>query len=167
VVGYLRRLQSEDLEERIVQRAVVVLVAMVVAGGTALAANGIKCPNRGVDRCVGTAQPDVMVGSRGDDTIRGRAGADTIRGRGGSDELHGEVGGDTIMAARCGLSPGADVFAGRGDDDITVTSDCGDLAIVPPADKVDCGPGYDVVRGVVAEDRIDDNCERVIPSRTS
>ncbi len=153
------------------QKAVVVLLAvvvtMVVAGGTALAANGIKCPNRDGDRCVGTAQPDEMVGSRNDDTIRGRAGADTIRGRGGSDDLHGEVGGDTIVAARCGLPRGADIFAGRGDDDITVTSDCGDLAIVPPPDRVDCGPGHDVVRGVVPEDRIDDNCEQVVPQRTS
>jgi Ca2+-binding RTX toxin-like protein len=104
----LRYLQSEDLEERIVQRTVVVFVTVVmaVASGTALAANGIKCPNRDGDRCVGTAQPDEMVGSRGDDTIRGRAGADTIRGRGGSDELHGEIGGDTIVAARCGLPRG-------------------------------------------------------------
>jgi Ca2+-binding RTX toxin-like protein len=153
-----------------VQRAVVVLLAvamvLVVAGGTALAANGIKCPNRGVDRCVGTAQPDVMVGSRGDDTIRGRAGADTIRGRGGSDALHGEVGGDTIVAARCALGGGADVFGGRGGDDITITSDCGDLAVVPPPDRVDCGPGYDVVRGAVPEDRIADDCERVVPQRS-
>lgn len=130
---------------------------------TALAANGLKCPNRGEDRCVGTAQPDEMVGSRNDDTIRGRAGADTIRGRGGSDDVPGEVDGDTIVAARCGLPRGADIFGGRGNDDITVTSDCGDLAIVPPPDRVDCGPGQDVVRGVVPEDRIDDNCEQVVP----
>ncbi len=145
---------------------VTMFVAMVVAGGTAMAANGIKCPNRDGDRCVGTAQPDEMVGSRNDDTIRGRAGADTIRGC-GSDALHGEVGGDTIVAARCGLGRGADVFAGRGNDDITVTSDCGQLTIVPPPDRVDCGPGYDVVRGVVPEDRIDDDCEQVIPQRSS
>ncbi len=155
------------------QRTVVVLVtmfvAMVVAGGTAMAANEIKCPNpnRYGDPCVGTPRPDEMVGTRNDDTIRGRAGDDTIRGgRGGSDALHGEVGGDTIVAARCGLGRGADVLAGRGNDDITVTSDCGQLTIVPPPDRVDCGPGYDVVRGVVPEDRIDDDCEQVIPQRS-
>ena len=140
---------------------------LLTAGGAALAANQIECPNRDGGRCIGTAQPDEMVGGRGDDTIRGRAGADTIDGRRGSDELHGEVGGDTIVVARCALGGGADVFGGRGGDDITITSDCGDLAVVPPPDRVDCGPGHDVVRGAVPEDRIDDNCERVVPQRSS
>jgi Ca2+-binding RTX toxin-like protein len=146
---------------------VAMVVAMATAGGVAMAANQIDCPNRNGDRCIGTAQPDEMIGSRDDDTIRGRAGADLIRGRGGSDELRGEVGGDTIVAAKCGLPRGADVFGGRGDDDITITSDCGDLTIVPPPDRVDCGPGYDVVRGAAPGDRIDANRERVVPQRTS
>ena len=140
---------------------------LLTAGGAALAANQIECPNRDGGRCIGTLQPDEMIGGRSDDTIRGRAGADTIDGRRGSDELHGEVGGDTIVAARCALGGGADVFGGRGGDDITITSDCGDLAVVPPPDRVDCGPGYDVVRGAVPEDRIDDDCERVVPQRSS
>ena len=153
------------------QRTVVVLVtmfvAMVVAGGTAMAANEIKCPNpnRYGDPCVGTPRPDEMVGTRNDDTIRGRAGDDTIRGgRGGSDALHGEVGGDTIVAARCGVGGGTDVFGGRGNDDITITSDCGDLHVhvVVPPDRVDCGAGYDLVRGVNSGDRIADDCEQVI-----
>jgi Ca2+-binding RTX toxin-like protein len=139
---------------------------LLTAGGAALAANQIECPNRDGGRCIGTPQPDEMIGGRGDDTIRGRAGADTIDGRRGSDELHGEVGGDTIVAARCALGGGADVFGGRGGDDITITSDCGDLAVVPPPDRVDCGPGYDVVRGAVPEDRIADDCERVVPQRS-
>ena len=149
---------------------VAVVVAMARAGGVAMAANQIDCPNRDGGRCIGTAQPDEIIGSRDDDTIGGRAGADLIRGRGGSDELRGEVGGDEIVAARCALGRGgggADVFGGRGGDDITITSDCGDLAVVPPPDRVDCGPGYDVVRGAVPEDRIDDDCERVVPQRSS
>lgn len=149
---------------------VAVAVAMATAGGVAMAANLIDCPNRIGGRCIGTAQPDEMVGSREDDTIRGRAGADLIRGRGGSDELRGEVGGDEIVAARCALGRGgggADVFGGRGGDDITITSDCGALTVVPPPDRVDCGSGYDVVRGAAPGDRIDPNCERVVPQRTS
>ena len=147
--------------------AVSVVLAMALAGGVALAANGIKCPNGGGDRCIGTAGADEMAGSRNDDTIRGRGGADTIKGRGGSDEVHGELGGDRIVATRCALPGGAEVFGGRGNDDITVTSDCGQLAVVPPPDRVDCGPGYDVVRGVAAEDRIAADCERVVRQRST
>ena len=44
-----------------------VVVATVVAGGAALAAEEIRCPNRDGDRCVGTAQPNEMISSRGDD----------------------------------------------------------------------------------------------------
>jgi len=144
-----------------------VVVATVVAGGTAMAAGEIRCPNTEGDRCIGTAQPDEMLGSHGDDVIRGRAGADSITGRGGSDGMHGEVGNDTIVATECGLPRGTDVFGGRGNDDITITSDCGDFAIVPPPDWVDCGPGYDVVRGAAPGDRIADDCERVIRQRSS
>lgn len=139
-----------------------VVLAMVLTSGVALAVNQIKCPNRDGDRCIGTAKMDEMIGSRGDDTIRGRGGADIIEGRGGSDEMHGERGNDRVVAARCGLSTGAKIFGGRGNDDVTVTSDCGALAVVPPPDKVDCGPGYDVVRGVDPDDRISPDCEQVI-----
>ena len=141
---------------------------LLTVGGAALAANQIECPNRDGGRCIGTANADEMIGSRGEDTIRGRGGPDLIKGRHGSDEIHGETGGDTVVAARCALGGGADVFGGRGDDDITITSDCGDLTSVPPPDKVDCGPGRnDVVRDAVPEDRIDESCERVIPQRSS
>ena len=143
------------------------LLALLLASGVALAANKIDCPNKNGDRCVGTARADEMIGSRNDDTMRGRGGADVIKGRRGSDEMHGERGADKIVAARCGLGGGADVFGGRGDDDITITSDCGMLAVVPPPDRVDCGPGYDVVRGAVPGDRIDPDCERVIEQRSS
>lgn len=140
---------------------------LLTAGGAALAANQIECPNRDGGRCIGTANADEMIGSQAEDTIRGRGGPDLIKGRRGGDELHGETGGDTIVAARC-AAPGTDIFGGRGDDDIIVTSDCGDLTIVPPADRVDCGPGRnDVVRGVLPDDRIDESCERVVPQRSS
>lgn len=152
---------------RVALVSVSVVLAMVLAGGVALAANGIKCPNGDGGRCIGTAGADEMAGSRNDDTIRGRGGADTIKGRGGSDEIHGELGGDRIVATRCALPGGAEVFGGRGDDDITITSDCGQLAVVPPPDRVDCGPGYDVVRGVAPEDRIAADCERVVSQRSS
>jgi Ca2+-binding RTX toxin-like protein len=138
---------------------------LVLASGVALAANRIDCPNRDGGRCVGTANADEMVGSPGEDTIRGRGGPDLIKGRRAGDELHGETGGDEIVAARC--APGTEIFGGRGDDVVKVTSDCGNLTIVPPSDKVDCGPGYDVVRGALPDDRIDDNCERVVPQRSS
>lgn len=152
---------------RIALVSAAVLLATLLAGGVALAANTIDCPNRDGDRCVGTPRADEMVGSRNNDTIRARGGADFIDGRRGSDEMHGEVGADTIVAAECALPRGARIFGGRGDDDVTVTSDCGALTVVPPPDRVDCGPGYDVVRGAVPEDRIDPDCERVFEQRSS
>ena len=138
------------------------LTAVLLAGGVALAADRINCRDQPDGRCVGTDRDDVLVGTNKNETILGLGGADTIKGRNGSDTLVGGNGADRIVAARCGLPRGADVSSGRGNDDINVTSDCGDLAVIPPPDRVDCGPGVDTVRGAKRGDKIASDCERVI-----
>lgn len=95
---------------RVTLASVSVVLAMVIAGGVALAANEIKCQNGDGGRCIGTAGADEMAGSRNDDAIRGRGGADIIKGCGGSDEIHGELGRDRIVATRCALPGGAEVL---------------------------------------------------------
>ena len=59
---------------------VAVVNAMATAGGVAMAADQIDCPNRDAGRRIGTGQPDEMIGSRFDITIRGRGGSDEVRG---------------------------------------------------------------------------------------
>ena len=138
------------------------LATLLLAGGTALAADGIACRDQPDGRCVGTAGDDTITGTRGDETIRGLDGVDVIRGVGGSDTLVGGNGADRIVAAECGLPSGADVFGGRGNDRISIGGDCGNLTVEPAPDGVDCGPGEDVVRGVRRGDRVAANCEQVI-----
>lgn len=148
---------------RITLVLVTTVVALVVASGVALAANRIDCRNQDDGRCIGTPKDDEIIGTRKAETIRGRGGSDLIKGRGGGDKLRGERGHDTIVAPRCSF-PGAQVFGGRGNDNITIAGDCGWLTVVPPPATVDCGPGKDVVRGVHRGDKIAANCERVIRS---
>jgi Ca2+-binding RTX toxin-like protein len=70
-------------------------LAVLLAAGVALAAT-IQCPNRGENRCVGTAQNDTMTGTQRPDDMRGRRGNDSINARGGNDKLAGNDGGDTL-----------------------------------------------------------------------
>lgn len=137
-------------------------LGVVLTCGVALAANKIDCRDQPDGRCTGTPRADVIVDTRRDETIRGLGGDDTIRGGDGRDALLGGRGGDRIVADRCSLPDGVAVRGGRGDDAIDITSDCGGLTVVPPADRVDCGPGDDTVRGAARRDGVAADCERVL-----
>jgi hypothetical protein len=109
----------------------------------------------------GTDGADVLVGTTAADTVRGHAGDDVLKGLAGADVLHGGPGADLLRPgrdsqadlllggrgpdriwARIGTSGrGADrVYAGRGNDRVTVVNTYGWLAPL-----VDCGPGDDTV----------------------
>ncbi|CAA9421075.1 MAG: hypothetical protein AVDCRST_MAG03-2547 [uncultured Rubrobacteraceae bacterium] len=135
---------------------------LLTAGGAALAANQIQCPNRDGGLCVGTGHADEMTGTRRADEMRGLRGNDTLKADLGNDTLRGGGGDDNLDAGSCYRDV---VRAGRGDDRISVGEGC---YSIPPGSQVDgpdevsCGPGRDVVRGVGGRDVIADDCERVL-----
>ena len=87
----------------------------------------------------GTRRSERLVGSSGDDCLRGRSGKDRIRGLAGDDDIRGGRGKDRIRG-------------GSGDDVIRVARGSND--------RVNCGPGKDVVFASKRKDRVK-NCERV------
>jgi Ca2+-binding RTX toxin-like protein len=89
-------------------------VALVVAGGMALAAN-ITCPNSIGNLCVGTKEADTMTGTDQADEMRGRGGGDTMHARDGDDTPFGGAGNDEILA---GLGDDSSV-GGAGDDSLS------------------------------------------------
>jgi hypothetical protein len=121
--------------ERIMMRRTVLLLAttalaLIAAGGIALAATLITCTT---NPCDGTTEDDVITGTVDAETINGRAGNDeisardandTINGEDGNDTMHGELGDDQLNGDD---SPdhlfgedGADrMNGGAGDDDLT------------------------------------------------
>jgi Ca2+-binding RTX toxin-like protein len=148
------------------------LLALGAAAPVVLAA--ITCPGgkcvgtAGNDTLQGTAGVDVIDGNGGADTINGfggndllfgdfldgphdpaldgpdriygGGGADELDGLGGADLLVGGSGGDSIDAREgTGNPPGTDtVRGGRGNDTIYAKDGA--------KDKIDCGPGRDVVQ---------------------
>jgi hypothetical protein len=79
------------------------VVALLLAGGVALAAN-ITCPPTG-GPCPGTEQNDLITGSQldddidalgGRDVVSARSGDDTVDGGRGRDDIWGELGGDGL-----------------------------------------------------------------------
>ncbi|HEX2402756.1 MAG TPA: hypothetical protein VHJ79_22635 [Mycobacterium sp.] len=122
----------------------VVVVALLLAGGVVLA-KSITCSG---GTCNGTKKADQITGS---------VVADTINGRGGNDEIDGGNGSDTIVDN--GTVPDVDIITGgKGDDLIDVRE--GDPTDTP--DKVDCGPGTDIVFFDATDTRL--NCEFFNPS---
>src|SRR5215212_7584728 len=77
-----------------------IVVALMVAGGVALAANVIQCPGglcegtTGDDEMTGTADTDYLYAKEGNDTLRGLGGFDDLRGGPGNDDLNGGGGND-------------------------------------------------------------------------
>jgi hypothetical protein len=121
------------------------VVALLLAGGVALAAN-IQCQG---GACVGTEQNDRITGSRDDDSTEALGGRNDLSGNGGDDCL--DLGGDALENER--------VSRGDGDDLLFP----GDL----DGDDVFCGAGHDTVIAD-AENRVAADCEDVIrpsPSR--
>lgn len=108
----------------------------------------------------GTDGADVIVGSSGADTIRGGKGNDLICGHGGRDRLLGSEGRDYLLGGagsdRIGGGRHADLLAGGPGDDLLDGGAGRDRILggsgndlLPTAgvfaDRVDCGPGRDVV----------------------
>jgi Ca2+-binding RTX toxin-like protein len=79
------------------RRAVLLLattaLALIAAGGIALAATLITCTT---NPCDGTTDDDVIIGTVGAETINGKAGNDEISARDANDTLNGEDGNDTM-----------------------------------------------------------------------
>jgi Ca2+-binding RTX toxin-like protein len=73
------------------------IVALVVAGGVALAANVIDCPG---GSCDGTSGDDEMTGTDGTDYLYAKEGNDTLRGLGDFDDLRGGPGNDDLDGGR-------------------------------------------------------------------
>lgn len=96
----------------------------------------------------GGPAPETLSGTGKADQIYGRGGGDSLFGRAGDDLLVGGAGNDSINGGR-----GRDtILGGPGSDRI--------LAADGYADKIDCGPGWDVAI-VDALDTVAANCEVV------
>ena len=97
---------------------------------------------------VGDFTKDRVAGTRGRDRIRGAGGNDKLSGRGGADNISGGAGADRLSGGT-----GKDSFSGgSGDDRIDASGQ--------PGERINCGPGHDVVTGAVG-DRVARNCETV------
>jgi Ca2+-binding RTX toxin-like protein len=130
---------SREERSELMRRAILLLttmaLALVAAGGTALAFN---C---GAGSCWGTPHGDRMIGTPADEGRHGRGGADLIRGLGGNDFLTGDAGGDAVFGG-----PGKDAVEGnRGDDKVEGGRG---------SDKVNGGEGADRVVGNKGNDRL-------------
>jgi hypothetical protein len=118
----------------------------------------------------GTPGPDVYAGKGGDDDLAGAGGDDEQYAGAGDDEAAGGPGDDQILSglgddAARGGSGSDSLFDDQGHDDMRGGLG-GDRfsAHDPTRDRIDCGPGEDVV---VADsrDRIAADCEHVYTSR--
>ena len=161
--------------ERIVLSLVVMMAAILLSGGAALAAGDgslITC-NLVEDPCLGSGNPETIVGTDTEDAIEALAGgdrvyaqgdADTIYGGPGNDHLTGELGSDAVYggggadtidaATDPEDQPGYEIFldesfGGRGNDTV--------FAVDGYRDNIDCGrgerdtvyfePGLDTIKG--------------------
>ena len=128
---------------------VVGVLLLALASGMALAATqyGTNAPNRSF----GTKGADVIYG--GDDLVFGHAGSGDRRGGSGN---------DSIDTGPCGYDG---IHGVSGNGFMNVTSSCIYTAEYPPpplqTDTVNCGPGFDNVRGAQREDESSTDCERV------
>ena len=119
-----------------------VMVAIFVAGGVALAAT-----------ITGTDRDETLIGTGYADAIKARGGGDEVRGLGGSDQLYGNGGRDRLVGGY-----GEDkLYGGNGNDRLRsqdIFSQTGAYK-----DVVDCGPGNDFA-ALDFRDRVyRDNCE--------
>jgi len=141
-VGVWSPKKGVQVRRRAILLAAAVVVALMVAGGMALA--------KSLD---GTMRDDRLIGSNHRDQIAGEGGEDLIRGLRSADALSGGDDDDTIYAGPTHESAMDVVSAGGGDDFVRVFNR-------PAArDLVDCGNGFD---RVVADSRdVLAGCNRV------
>jgi Bacterial Ig-like domain/RTX calcium-binding nonapeptide repeat (4 copies) len=94
---------------RTVLLMVTTALALIAAGGIALAATTFTCTT---DPCEGTTDDDVITGTLNAETINSKAGNDEISARDANDTLNGEDGNDTIRGEL-----GDDILAGGAGND--------------------------------------------------
>ena len=102
-------------------------LAMLLASGTALAANQIDCSNKPGVLCLGTPRHDEIKGTDTHDEILARAGNDVVNARSGNDLVFGQRGADLLRAGHCDNDR---MFGGSGDDTIDVSDECAFAAVV-------------------------------------
>lgn len=145
--------------------AVVMIAALVLASGVALAANriGTEGPDtlrgtNGSDNLVGKGGRDLLEALGGDDNAVGGEGNDAIFGDGGSDSLVGDGGNDLLVDGNVRESSKDNLVGGDGKDLLDAFND-------PAArDIIACGDGFDRV-AADREDVVADDCERVAVGR--
>ncbi len=149
---------------------VIMSLTLLLASGVALAVNQIDCSDNPAPLCVGTPDSDEIKGTdtrddTGNDLVKARAGNDVVQSGAGSDLVYGQRGADLLRAGQCDNDR---MVGGPGDDTINVRDECAFIQVVGApgpesnADKVKCGPGFDVVRGVNEYDWVASDCERVV-----
>jgi Ca2+-binding RTX toxin-like protein len=117
------------------------LMALVMVGGVAWAANIIQCPNPPVEwgTCQDTDNNDIVYGTSGNDVITPHWG-------GGADVVYGYKGDDEIFGG-----PGPDVYYGGPGND-SLEADC-DLDSACGEDEKHGGPGNDKIIGNLRSER--------------
>ncbi len=157
-------------------RADIVILGVLLASGTALAAG------------LATQGPDVISDTPSGDVLRGLGGNDSISGLGGRDVLSGDAGGDVIFGGRGAdtiygdneVASGSDVISGGGGDDFmdggrgadNVSGGAGDDFVIVDGgaekDVVSCRPGFDryYVRLGDRGARVSPDCEMESPVAT-
>ena len=162
---------------RFMRRTILLLVIMsltlVLASGLALAAKQIDCSDSSGPLCVGTPNSDEIEGTNTRNDVRAQAGSDLVKARAGNDEVHAGWGNDLVFGQRgadllrAGPCANDRMVGGPGDDTINVSDPCAFIFVVGApgpeswGDKVECGPGFDVVRGVDEYDWVASDCERI------
>jgi hypothetical protein len=107
-----------------------VMLALLVAAGVALAQDGVsKICN---SNCSGTDRDDQLSGTSKRNAIKGRGGADQIEGNGAKDTLNGNLGSDAVYGGN-----GEDKLYGGGNDDY--------MQAGIKSDHIGTGSGNDVV----------------------
>ena len=125
----------------------VVVAVLLLASGTALALNNIRCDG---GTCQGTNQKDKMVGSAKHDTMYGKKRSDVMLGGGAGDTMYGGYGGDEIEGG-----PGPDTIDGDAGND-TIYADDGEV------DSISCGLGDDDTAYVDAADLEESSIEEFV-----
>jgi Ca2+-binding RTX toxin-like protein len=151
---------KEDLMRRTSLLMAVMTVALVAAGGVALAAT-IDCPRS----CVGTNAPDRLSGSNRNQTMQGLNGGDSISGYRGDDRVEGDGGADALYGGldddKVYGNGGNDYVEGDYGHDYINTGSGRDRVAARDGykDRIICGQGN---RDIVYKDRIDKTrgCER-------
>jgi len=135
---------------------IMAVVAAVTISGWGPAHGSGADPIRGTegdDYLKGTAGKDKIVAGQGDDYLVGHGANDILMGGRGFDHLWGGAGDDMAYDG-----PGSStVKLGKGDD--TAVSDSDDAL-----DRIDCGPGQDIIRVLNVGDQEDAflNCEHIV-----